>query len=966
MTYNEIMRKAGKRLHPKVYYFDDENNKVEYEYEDIIQAKPFFNAKLLGTVMKGFSCTLKAKLPNKPIYFSNTAKYETSATKTYGPYFLKDVNYNADSKEYEYELYDDFIKTMVDYKPITITYPCTILDFFKSLCIECGFTTDITFLPNGNKTLTKDIYDGIGFTYRSVFDDIGQATASLFEIHNNKVKRCSFGTETKIINDDILKNQNIELGEHFGPVNSIILKRSGDADGIYKRDETASSWCELIIKDNQLMNDNNRSEFLTELYNELHNIEFDIFDLELVGYGGFNVLDKVQIETGGITYNSYVFNNELVFTDDFEEVIYSETPEVSESDYKVMNTTDKTIEQCWIIANKQAKEIEALVGRTTDAEEDITSLKLDMDSITEQVSHFDNQSQTIAQIRLSLDEINQQISAISDTTVSDKNTNKITLEDVNESNLIYLNIYPTATDISYLYLTSNLDLTDDLYLLSRKIVFKNITNNTVSYFELPCDLLYLNNDCYDEFIYDYNTETCYKVKRVGINSNGNKYALTESVNEYYTFPEILLSDGDYEISLLSFNDAMIQARAMVKNLYSAQYVTQTQFNARISQTKNEINASVSEKTTMLNNSIEELSGELNLQAEEVALKLNASNFTSSAVIGLINNRDGTSTAKIAATNINLDGYVTINSLSGVGTTTIDGSNIKTGTISANRLDASVLTTDNLSAQTISADRISAGTLTTSAINLGNGTFTASTAGAVKCSNITATGGSVGGFTIGDGLSNSYFSITKAGQLNLYPHVGSGATYRFNNGVRLNATSGIQITSNGGSPSFNSTNIDIVGLNGASVYVACRRGDSGSERSAVTCADGTLYLSSIGTIKANGSTIGGSSSRATKKNIKLLTDNKKQELYQLIKNIPLKEYDYKKQYGNKFNYGFLIEDIENTKLNDLLHIVQNKNDKNMKVYCSEDLTRLELVVIQELMKKIENLELEVKQWKSQQI
>ena len=175
---------------------------------------------------------------------------------------------------------------------------------------------------------------------------------------------------------------------------------------------------------------------------------------------------------------------------------------------------------------------------------------------------------------------------------------------------------------------------------------------------------------------------------------------------------------------------------------------------------------------------------------------------------------------------------------------------------------------------------------------------------------------------------------------------------FRSGVRLNATSGVQISSNGGSPSFPSKDLNLLGLNGASAYMACRWGDSGSERSAVTCADGTLYLSSVGAIYANGVAIGGSSSIATKENIYDLTQEKRDEIYNLLKNIPLKEYDYKEQYGYKKNYGFLIEDIENTKLKELLHIVQNKENTDIKVYSSEDLVRLILIVIQEIMKKIE--------------
>lgn len=374
MTYNEIMQKSGKRIHPKVYYNDD-NIKTEYEYDDIVLAKPFFNAKLLGTIMKGFSCTLKHELPNKPIYFSNTARYNgISATKTYGPYYLKEKNYNADSKEYEHELYDDFISTMVDYEPITITYPCTVLEFFKRLCVECGFTTNINSLPNGSKIMIKDIYEDINFTFRDVFDDIGQATASLFKVHNKNVERCKFGTKKNVINDDILKNQNIQLGKHYGPIDSIVLKRSGDTDSIYKRDETKTSWCELIIKDNQLMNNNDRSEYLNNLYNELHGIEFDLFDLELVGFGGFEPLDKIEIQTGDKIYNSFIFNNEMEFTQGFKEVIYNEKEESESSDYKVMDKTDRRINQTYIIADKLQQLIEATIINVEGNTERITQI----------------------------------------------------------------------------------------------------------------------------------------------------------------------------------------------------------------------------------------------------------------------------------------------------------------------------------------------------------------------------------------------------------------------------------------------------------------------------------------------------------------------------------------------------------------------------------------------------------------
>lgn len=366
MVYNELMQLPGKRINPKVFYYQ-KSEKIEIFQDNIKLAKPFFNASLVGTVMRGLELELTLKLPNIPIYFENTVVFGTnSATKTIGPYFLKkEPEFNADNRTYTHKLYDNFITTMVDYEPVNIDYPCTVLNFFKALCEKCGFTTSITSLPNGTRILNYDIYTGINYTYRDVFDDIGQATATLFKININNIEKCSLGTDVVTINDDILKNQNILMGEHFGPINSIILSRSADADYIYKRDETLTEWNEFKISDNQLMNDNNRSDYLDELYDALYGIEYDVFDLELVGFGGFEPLQRANIETDNKSYQSYIFNNEEKYTQGYEESIYTERPEESKPDYTSSDKTDKRINQTYIIAKKQTGEIEALTSRTT-------------------------------------------------------------------------------------------------------------------------------------------------------------------------------------------------------------------------------------------------------------------------------------------------------------------------------------------------------------------------------------------------------------------------------------------------------------------------------------------------------------------------------------------------------------------------------------------------------------------------
>ena len=210
------MQKAGKRINPKVIYTVEEN-KVELGQDNIKQAKPFFNGSLVGTIMKGLELELTEELPNVPIYFENTVTYgENSATKNIGPYYLKEkATYNADTKTYTHKLYDEFLMTMIEYKPIKIEYPTTVFNFFKKLCEVCVFTNTIDSIPNGERLIQSDIYADTGYTYRDVFTDIGQATATLFMLNGNKIEKCLPGVNAVTINDDILKNQNISLGEHL-------------------------------------------------------------------------------------------------------------------------------------------------------------------------------------------------------------------------------------------------------------------------------------------------------------------------------------------------------------------------------------------------------------------------------------------------------------------------------------------------------------------------------------------------------------------------------------------------------------------------------------------------------------------------------------------------------------------------------------------------------------------------------
>lgn len=943
MTYNEIMSKAGRKIDPKVTYYN-ENAQVVVSNDDYISGKPKFETGLIGTIMKGLELELKVLIPSNTINFENKASYENeSVTKNYGEYNLKETpTFNADTQTYTYQFYDNFLKFMIPYKPIEISYPCSVLDFTKKLIQTLGFTCNITYLPNGTNTLASDIYKDINMTYRDVLEDIGKATFTLFEMDNKEVKRCNFKENEVIIDDDLLMNKNIAFDKKNGAFNTIILSRSADSDNLSKSnpvDLADDLKVAYKISDCQMLNDNNRGDFIDDILSELYGIEYYVYDTQLVGYGGFKPLQKVKFVTGGNTYVSYVMSNEEIITQGYEEHINA--PELTgvEQDYKTTDIDDRRLQSVSLIVDKQGK------------------------TITAQAKDIGELNSKTAQLRLDVDKIEGEITEIADITTTSEGVGTISvLKVAKDSEPIYLKVRPTIKNLALLYPADNLYPSDDLYPLERYLLFKS--GNYEQRYRLPADLWYYNSTTYDEFVLDYDNNRCYVIHRVGVNADGTTYILDSVTEEDFTYPSIPLTEGDYQISLEGHETAYIYARLMAQNIYTDQFVTQVEYKAQVNVTSKEISTLVSSKVGKT-----EVISSINQSAE--AVKVKANKIEIDGVLTAINNN--------TTTTINGD-KITAGS--------ITTNQIKTGAVTADKVSSDVITTKNFNAQSINADKITSGTIDASKITVKNinadnitaGTLSANkiNGGTISASDIdlkgvslSPTSSNIGGLNISNGiLSNNRMTLnTYSGLISaFYNNNGDGGSIIFSNAARISMTAGVGISSNStGVISAPSKNLDLKACSGAEAYLGCMINANGTgERSGITCSNGVLSFRSTGYCTYNGSTVFGSSSKATKKNIKPLTQKQKEEVYELIKQIPTKQYDYKKQYGKPFNYGFVIEDIEDTKLKDLLHITQNEENKDIKMYSTEDLVRLQLITIQELMKKIDKLQERVSFLENQKI
>lgn len=137
------------------------------------------------------------------------------------------------------------------------------------------------------------------------------------------------------------------------------------------------------------------------------------------------------------------------------------------------------------------------------------------------------------------------------------------------------------------------------------------------------------------------------------------------------------------------------------------------------------------------------------------IKASKLDLSATDVVNIINK----GTTKIEASKLNLSGYVTISSLSGSGTTTIDASNIKTGKISTDRLDVNDIFAKEVSATKLHVTGNSKidGNLVTSGINASNittGTISADRldVNGIFAKNVTATGTITGANLVGGRFS----------------------------------------------------------------------------------------------------------------------------------------------------------------------------------------------------------------------
>lgn len=600
----------GKQQELKLIYTNN-NEEITLTGENIYSANFAYKADLLKSVMKEIDLEVDTDIPVNTIF---NIQYGLLVNNQYeylnfGNYVVFSSEKQEDKNTYKLKCYDKIIYSMKPYENMNITYPITIRNYINALCSYLGLTfanINDTF-TNYEKEIPYELYlteDGndIGYTFRDVLDELAQVTASVICINDeDKLEIRYINNTNDTINEEYLKDINVNFGEKYGPINTVILSRSEGADKIAQSVPSNLPDNEKIaieIKDNQIMNFNNRDEYLSAILNKLYGIEYYLNDFTSTGICYYDLMDRYFVQIGENTYNCLMLNNEINVTQGLQEIVYTEMPETSETDYTKTDKTDRKINQTYLIVDKQNQRIDSVVNNVTE------------------------QNNKISQITQTVDELNTKIQDIADITISGESIQaSVNLDNINESEPIELRVHPITNNISYLYPYNTLYPSDTLFMPDRIIRFIRtyeeegiVKQENIDYL-LPDDLLYYNSEIYDEFYLNYDSQTCQVIKKCKYNADGTVGLLSQTITTDYTYPLIQLKDGDYQVKILGHNIGYISVRLMASNIYTSQFATKVEVSSQINQTATQINLEVSKKVGN-----DEIISKINQSAEAVQIE----------------------------------------------------------------------------------------------------------------------------------------------------------------------------------------------------------------------------------------------------------------------------------------------------------------------------------------------------------
>lgn len=386
LTAEELALKTALETYGKTIDLEIKYGDTTYTSSDIISCTISFEGSLLTAIMKeaeielagvggpDFAKTIKGEKINIALTVSGGGK---TAIKDYGTFIVKEAEYKDETSSVVCTCYDLMLlamtpySTRVDFPTAESSEPSSVTlgDYLQAICDHIGVELATPTFTNSSVIIDGEKYDN-SYTIRDVLAEIAQAAAGTITIKNDKLYVLYPAASGVIVEPSNLKS--IEIGEVYGPINSVVLARTPQEDNIYRKDEAAETICEIKIENNQLM-DSHREDFIEGIYNALYGLTYYPHEVESFGIGTLDICDLFTIETlDGQSYTALHLSGEIGITQGLAEKTKGAAPKATETEYKAADETDRRINKTILRVDKQEQAITALATKTENEKNDLT------------------------------------------------------------------------------------------------------------------------------------------------------------------------------------------------------------------------------------------------------------------------------------------------------------------------------------------------------------------------------------------------------------------------------------------------------------------------------------------------------------------------------------------------------------------------------------------------------------------
>ena len=306
----------------------------------------------------------------------------------YGSFLVSEFTVTKDTGITEIVAYDKMINAMIPYEKLDVEYPIDLYTYTQKLCEACGLELgNASFPVNGDFQIKQELWENIdGITYRDIFVQIAQATASTCIIGNdNKVyfKTINKGaTSSSAIIGQIKLGQDklggatetltydnmfkLKLEDKYGAINSVVIGRDPIVgEDVYLTDDDSvkeNGITAFRIVNNEII-DKDRENAITPIFNALNGVCYYPFETTTEGLGWYEIGDSFNIENDtGDVFNTTLFNFSVTIDGSVKETLKTVADTKTQIQYQYATALTKRVKNTEILVNKQDGVINSLVN----------------------------------------------------------------------------------------------------------------------------------------------------------------------------------------------------------------------------------------------------------------------------------------------------------------------------------------------------------------------------------------------------------------------------------------------------------------------------------------------------------------------------------------------------------------------------------------------------------------------------